>query len=279
MVSPDDLYLMNEQEKLDLISEFSEAEGWRECFEPICVRLMDDESPQVRQAAIVALWDLADPRHIEPLMKKAESDPDTEVRGKATSVLGIYIYEAVVNGGLDEGKYLAVRKFLLDLAQNPDEAFIVRRMAIEALSFDPDEAVQDLIDWAYRHSLIEVRMTAVFAMGRSQSPRWHEMILEELGSKERQLRLEAVNAAAEAELAGATPMLRNLATCSDKEIRIAALWALPHTRGPGAIETLEMCALAEDEEVRRMAEEAIEEFHSIGDAMSHMDDDDDEDDE
>lgn len=276
MISPDDLSLMNEQEKLELLSRMTEAEDWRDSFEPIYARLMDDESPEVRQAAVVALWDLADPRHIEPLMEKAENDPDTQVRGKAASVLGIYIYEGVYDISPDEAQYLAVRKFLLDLAQDQKETLLVRRMAIEALSFDTDQAVQDLIQWAYQHPAVEVRMTAVFAMGRSGAACWHPTILEELSSDERSLRLEAVNAAGEAGMESATPKLRSLTRSSDKEIRTAAIWALAHTRGPGALETLELCALSEDEDTRNTAEDAIEEFHSLGPLEPDADDFDDE---
>ena len=276
MIDPEELMMMNEQEKLDFISQLSETEEWRECFEPIYCRLMEDDSPKVRQAAIVAMWELADPRHIDLLINRAETDPNVEVRGKAASVLGIYIYEAVVNESLEESKYLAIRRFLLDMARDADEALLVRRMAIEALSFENSDDTQDLIAWAYEHPEKEVKMSAVFAMGRSQNPIWHDTILDELDAKERQLRLEAVNAASEAELSAATPKLRNLATCSDKELRTAAIWALAHTRGPGAIETLEMCALEEDDEIRRVAEDAIEEFHGLG--QSDLSDDEFEDD-
>jgi HEAT repeat protein len=280
MLNPDDLTMMTEQEKLDLLRQIGEADECQDCFEPIYRRLMEDESPKVRQEAVAALWDLADPRHVEPLMRMAESDPDTDVRAKSASVLGIYIYEAVVNGALDEARYLSVRSFLLDLAQNPRENILVRRMALESLSFDADETVHDLIDWAYRHADVEVRMTALFAMGRSRNPRWTESILGELDSPEHQLQLEAINAAAEAGLSMATPKLRNLAVSKDREIRLAAIWALANTRGPGALETLEMCAQAEDEETRNTAGDALDEFYHAsrndedeGDDYGESDDD------
>jgi len=279
MLNPDELSMMTEQEKLDLLRQIGEAEECQDCFEPIYRRLLEDESPQVRQEAVAALWDLADPRHVEQLMRMAESDPDNEVRAKAASVLGIYIYEAVVNGALDEASYLSVRSFLLDLAQDPRENILVRRMAIEALSFDADETVHDLIDWAWRHPAVEVKMTALFAMGRSRSPRWTESILTELDSPERQLQLEAINAAAEAGLGAATPKLRNLAVNKDREIRLAAIWALANTRGPGALETLEMCAQAEDEEIRNAAGEALDEFYHASRADGDEDDDYDESDD
>ena len=279
MINPDSLSLMNEQEKLDLLRRFSEADSWRVSFELIYAELMNDDSPRVREEAIIALWDLADPKYIEPLMEKAAHDPDTGVRGKAASVLGIYIYEGVFADELSEAKFLMVRKLLLDLAQDPDEALEVRRMAIESLSFDSDPAVQELIDYAYHHASREMKMTAIFAMGRCGTSNWFDTIIEELDSDDPRFQGEAVNAACEAAVAGATPKLRNLAVSSDRELRLAAIWALSRTHGPGALETLEMCAESDDPEVRRVAGNAIEEFYSAENLDVEPNEDDDDEDE
>jgi len=278
MINPDDVLLMTEQEKLDLLHQVSDADEWQSCFEPLYSCLMEDDSPKVRQEAIGALWEVADQRHIEPLMLKAEKDPDVAVRAKAAGVLGIYVYDGVVEGLLPESDLVTVRSFLLDLAQNPSEELMVRRMAIEALSFDADDVVQDLIEWAYHHQQPEMRMTAIFAMGRSRNPRWTDAILAELDSSDHAIQLEAINAAGDAGLARATPRLRILAAAKDRELATAAIWALAHTGGPGAIETIEMLSQSDDEEIRHVANEAIEEFYQTSrDAEEDMDEDRDED--
>ena len=261
MITPDDLSLMTEQEKLDFIQRVSEAEEWQICFEPIYAHLMDDESPRVREEAVMGLGDLAEPRHLEAIMRKAESDPSVDVRAKATSVLGVFIYEGATV--LDESRGAAVRRFLLDTANDPDQPLLVRRMAIEALSFDADDEVHDLIDWAYHHAAIEVRMSAIFAMGRSQSTRWHDAVLAEMDSDNANLRREAVCAAGEACLIEATPKLRALASHADLDTRLSAIWSLGHAGGPGALETLEMCAQSGEDEVRRVAREAIAEYRYL----------------
>ena len=274
MITPDELLLMTEHEKLDLLRKISDAEEWQECFEPIYLKLVDDESEKVRRLAISALGEVADPQHIGILVDKAENDPSFRVRGSAASALGVFVGETLVNGILSEGKYLAIRKFLLDLARSTSEPLFVRRMAIEAISYDPSEEVHDLIDWAYHHPSLEAKMSALLAMGRTQNPRWHDVVLNELDSHDPKLRLEAVNAAAEAGLVKATPKLRNLASGKNKEVRLSAIWALAHTRGPGALETLEMCAQCQNDEVRRTANEAIEEFYSVQRAESEDSSDD-----
>lgn len=277
MITPDDLSLMTTHEKLDLLGQISDAVEWQECFEPIYLKLVDDESTKVRQLAVSALGDLGNPKHVDIFLDKAESDPNPRVRGKAAGALGVFVYEAAVNHNLGQSEYLRIRHFLLDLAQSPREPLFVRQMAIEAISFDPDETVHDLIDWAYNHPSLDLKMSAVFAMGRTQSARWRDVILSELDSDRSSLRIEAVNAAAEAGLVAATPKLRNLAAGQDKDVRLSAIWALAHTRGPGALETLEMCAQSSNDEIRRTANEAIEEFYNAervesDDAPNDLDD-------
>jgi len=278
VLTPDDLLIMTEEEKLDFLRRAGEAEAWQECFEPLYTRLMDDDSPRVRSEALAALWEIADETYIEPIMLKAENDPDTAVRARAANVLGIYIFEGAVEMRLDYVRYLEVRKFLLDLASDPDEDLGVRRMAIEALSFDTDEEICDLIEWAYQHSSPQVRMSAMLAMGRSGSARWHDHILEGLESKDTKMKLEAIKSAGEAHLAEATPVLRSLTRDPEKEVRLEAIWALSHAGGPGALETLEMCAQSPDEDMRRVAVSAIEEFRfeSSIDRGEDMDEDEDD---
>jgi len=277
MLSRDDLAVMDEQEKLDLITQLNECQKWGSFTQDVLMKLMDDDSPSVREKAIVSLWDLASEELIDPLMDKALNDPSDEVRAKAASVLGIFIYEGAIMEDLDQAQYLAVRKFLLDLVRNEEEPILVRRLSIEALSFSQDPDVLEWIDWAYEQPELETRLSAIFAMGRCGHRRYHDTILAEMASSEPKLVVEAINAAGEIGMESATPRLRNLARAPDRDVRIAAIWALAGTRGPGALETLEMCALSRDEEVARVAEDAIEEYLSMP-PMPDFDEDFDDDD-
>jgi HEAT repeat protein len=134
-------------------------------------------------------------------------------------------------------------------------------MPVEALGFESDDEIHDLVGWAYGQEDRQLRISAVFAMGRSQSSHWFDAILAELDSADPQLLIEAVNAAGEAYLAEATPKLRALASHPARDVRLAAVWALAQTRGPGARETLEMCLRTDDEEERRLARDALDEYH------------------
>jgi len=263
MVVPEDLNSMSEQEKIELLGMLAESEEGYSVGGEFYRRLLHDPSPEVRKLAVQAFWDFPEAQYIDPLIEVAEHDQDIEVRARALSILGIFIYEGAIAEELPEAAFLRVRRFLLDTARDASRPLLLRRMAIEALSFDPADDVAELIEWAYNHEDPEVNLSAIFAMGRSQSGRWSEYIVKELHSEDRQRLLEAITAAAEGYVREATPRLRTLALARDKEVRLAAIWALAHAGGPGALEVLEMCAESKDEEVREAAEEALAEYASL----------------
>ena len=268
MVGPDDLNSMSEQEKIELLGMLSEGEEGYGVGADFYLRLLHDPSPQVRKLAVQAFWDFPEEQYIEPLIEAAEYDPDVEVRARALSVLGIFVYEGAVMAELPEAAFLRVRRYLLEIARDAAQPLLLRRMALEALSFDTADDVAELTEWAYHHEDEEVNLTAIFCMGRGQSNRWSEYIVKELYSENHRRLLEAITAASEGFVGEATPRLRNLALSRDKETRLAAIWALAHAGGPGALEVLEMCAESKDEEVREAAEEAIMEYAALRDAES-----------
>jgi HEAT repeat protein len=265
MVNPDDLNSMSEQEKIELLGMLAESEEGYGVGADFYGRLLHDPSPEVRKLAVQALWDFPEEEYIEPLIEVAEYDPEVEVRARALSVLGIFIYEGAAMNELPEAAFLRVRRYLLEIARDASQPLLPRRMALEALSFDAADDVAELTEWAYHHENEEVNLTAIFSMGRSQSSRWSEYIVKELYSDNRRRLLEAITAVSEGFVEEATPRLRHLALSRDKEVRLSAIWALAHSGGPGALEVLEMCAESKDEEVREAAEEAIMEYASLRD--------------
>jgi len=266
MASAEDVTRMTESEKIELLrrlTETDEPQGWHdEVFE----ELIDDESSEVRKLAVRGFWYMPQPKYIDMLIAKARDDPAVEVRGNAASVLGAYVYEGSVMEELPQKDFLRIRGFLLGLIRDEDQPLLVRRMALEALSFDTGKDVHEWIEWAYTHSDRKARITALFCMGRNGSGpdgRWDDIIVAELNSPDQGMQLEAIHAATESFLEVATPRLRTLAMSRDKNLRMHAIWALGHTAGPGALEVLELCATDADQDVRETAAEAIEEYDTF----------------
>ncbi|MBM4044789.1 MAG: hypothetical protein FJ279_06735 [Planctomycetes bacterium] len=263
MLRAKDIRSLSREEKLKFLHEIEDSGEWRGDYEEIYVALFDDPDPEVRQFAVAAFWDFPEEKYVDRLIKKARGDADAQVRAEASSVLGIYIYEGFVIEEFSQTQAQKVRRFLLDTVENEKEDPLVRRRALEAVSFDDSEEIFQHIDMAYASGDTDWRATAIFCMGRCGNERYSPTILKELDSRDKLHKLEAIGAAGEAFLATATPKLRVLAMDRDKDVRLEAIWALSHTAGPGALESLELCAVSSDEDVQRVAQEAIEEYRAF----------------
>jgi HEAT repeat protein len=173
--------------------------------------------------------------------------------------------EVVREDELPTEDFLRVKGFLLGLHRNPEKTLDERRFAVEALSFLTSPEVSKIIEEAYAHPDQEMRMSAIFAMGRNGSARWHDAILEELHSPARELQLEAIRAAGEAGFDEAGKHLWRLTYSDDRDVKLEAIWSLGQTGWEGAFDRLDDLAFfSEDEETQNTAELALEEWRLYG---------------
>jgi HEAT repeat protein len=108
-----------------------------------------------------------------------------------------------------------------------------------------------------------MRISAVFAMGRSADTRWEQEVQQELFSTAPEMRYEAARACGELQLSDTVSMLEELTEDADIEVQQAAIWALGQIGGDRAREILEYYAHASDEALRSAANAAIEEFEFL----------------
>jgi HEAT repeat protein len=267
---------LTKEEKIKFLTHVVEGEDYSTDYWPLLREYLEDEDAEVRSLALDGLWDYPVPELIAPLLEIARNDPSQEVRSKAIITLGRYIYEGSMAdyefdwGGLEElmredelpeEDFLRVRGFLLELVRDEGQPSDSRRFAIEALSFLNEPEVQDLIERAYAHPDVKMKVSAIFAMGRQGDQRWADTLLKELDSEVRELQYEAVRAAGEAYLNEAVPHLKELALVDDKDLQLEAIWALGKIGGEGVSELLYDLSDDEDKETREMAEAALEELN------------------
>ncbi len=226
--------------------------------------LRDDEG-SVRAEAAAAVWDYWDvPSLVEECIELASDDDDPEVRIHATTALGRVLLEWRNANLLNPSLAERVRSFLLERAA-PYHALRERRYAIEALGFVGDHPdVNDLIQDLAERPEKEARISALFAMGRSGSPAWQKVILEQIEAEDDEIRLQAVWAAGEARLRAAVPALSDIATeATDTRLRATAVTALGHIGDPETAGLLlPIAADEEDEAVRDAARAALDEVVS-----------------
>ncbi len=231
-------------------------------FRRILQWLINDEDAWVRAQAIEGLWEDEDVRLIGPLTRLLRQDPAAEVRAAAAESLGRYLLLgelAEIDASLANQVEDALQAAYLREAQEPS----VRRRIVEALAYTTASNVPDMIRAAYDHEDDGMRLSAVFAMGRSADLRWSDIVLAELASDDAAMRYEAARASGELELAEAVPTLIALLAEDDVELRDAAVWALARIGGPEARRALGACLDSEDEELVDAAEEALAEMNFL----------------
>jgi HEAT repeat protein len=238
------------------LQEIGEA-NFEVSFESVFRLALEDESSDVRAIAIRALWESEDPTLMAPLITFMHHDPDPLVRAAAASALGRYVYLGELEE-LPAAQTGRVEASLLVVINGGDE-LEVRRRAVEALAFSSRPEVEPLITAAYASDEDQMRISAVFAMGRTADVMWASQVLAELENREPEMRFEAARAAGELELEDAGPELFKLTDDPDQQVREAAIWGLGQVGGEFAREHLnQLLEEAEDEDTQDFIEEALE---------------------
>lgn len=221
---------------------------------------------RIRNVAIRCLWE-ANLEQVWPVLKShAQSDPDPEVRATAFSVLGRYMYEEMLHDvqGLAGEEIEApvellreVHAFLSESLANEGLALLERRRSLEALSYNPGPAELALMEAWNRSEDNELRMTAVFAMGRSALEKFKPQVLAALNDAQLDVRREAIRAIGEGGYQDCIPHLETLIRGEDRDLMFEAVAALGEVGGSQAITILEGLTLSKDAELAELAEVAM----------------------
>ena len=243
---------------------------------PTLKALLRDKDETVRKLAVTAAWDYPDIEIIDVLFDIVYHDRSRDVRAKAVVTLGRFIYEGSIadynypwvaleedplkEEALPERDFLRVKQFLLDLFRNERQPLDVRRFAVESLSFLVAPDVITLIREAYEHPDPNMKVSAIFAMGRNGNEAWAGILLDELSSSVPEIQFEATRAAGEFGLQEAAPVLMDLADAENKDLALEAIWSLGRTGGAGVRPFLEEYSESEDPDVVEVAEAALDEL-------------------
>ena len=220
---------------------------------------IDDEDEQVRTVSIEGLWEDEGVTLIPPLVHLLRKDKAAASRAAAAASLGRFVLLGELEE-LEERYSKLVHGALLEALADHEEALDVRRRAVESIAYWDEPCVHDIIAAAYQEPAEPMRISAVFAMGRSADPAWSETVREELHNHNPAMRYEAARACGELEAKAAVPDLVKLVSDSDREVQLAAVGALGQVGGEKAKRVLERCARSADEAMRLAAEDALAEL-------------------
>ncbi|HEX2620211.1 MAG TPA: HEAT repeat domain-containing protein [Phototrophicaceae bacterium] len=228
---------------------------------------LSDIDARVRQASIEVLWEDESVELMRRLIDMANQDVSVEVRAAAVNALGRFIMLGEM-GDFSENEALKAQDAVIALLKDEMLDVEIRRRALEAISNSSNEIVPDAINRAYRSGNHRMKVSAVFAMGRSSDERWGDAVLHEIESDDPEIRYEAARAVGELELTEAIPHLGRLLAEDDREIKEVAVWSLGEIGGREALRilnaVLEVAENEEDDDLVEATEDAIGNASMIG---------------
>ena len=163
--------------------------------------------------------------------------PNRRCARAIAEALGRYAYLAST-ASIDEDLARRVRGTLLDLYYS-DEQAATRKRALESVAyFSDDVEIEDAIAEAFDSVLHDMRIGAIFAMGRNLSERWFSTVIGEMQDSDPEVRFEAARASGEFGDERAVSLLLDLIDDEDPEVRMAAVGALGQIGGKVALGAL-----------------------------------------
>ena len=226
---------------------------------------LEDSDAGVRQTAIEGLWDDEAGDLIGSFVHILGNDPEVAVRAAAASALGAYVLAGELDE-LDAALAMRVEEALLGVLNDETEPLEVQCRALESIAYSGEIGVRQLIEDAYYSPYEEMRISSLYAMGRSADVRWRGLVRAELQNPSSSMRAGAAIACGELEVRAATDDLLSLLDDEEEAVRLAAIFALGRIGGRVAREALQAVAASELEAESVAAEDALEEMLFYDDA-------------
>lgn len=238
-------------------------------FTAVFRRGLRDEDATVRQRAIEGLWEDESVTLIRPLLRLLQDEVDA-VQAAAATALGRFVLQGEL-GYLTEERYHSLVEELMHVIADAVRPVAVRRRAVEAVAYSSDERVRGIIARAYEDEAEPMRLSALFAMGRSADEYWRGMARAELWNENPAFRYEAARAAGELGDSVAVPRLIALLGDADREVREMTIWALGQIGGPAARKALEGVVQHSNSPARRqLARDSLAEMALLHDANAAL---------
>lgn len=236
-------------------------------FDDIFHACLRDPDEIVRVRAIEGLWEYENHTLIDTFINMLREDRQESVRAAAALALGRFALLAEL-GKLRPDDGAKVEKALAEVIDDQEEQLGVRRRAVEAIATFSLPEVTEIIQEAYQSDDDQMRVSAIYAMGRNSDPAWLPTLVKELSNPDTEMRFEAAGAYGELGGEEAVPHLVRLIYDLDAQVQLSAIAALGKIGGNEAGAALRECLNHTAEHIRGAAEDALEELGFSKDPFS-----------
>jgi HEAT repeat protein len=230
-------------------------------FDNIFKGRLKDEDAEVRSKAIEGLWESEEASLIDPLIDLLEQDSSEKVQAAAATALGKFALLAELEK-LRPSHKSKICRTLLTVINDKSKPLEVKRRALEAAAPLTLPQMKKTIAEAYQSRNHQLRISALFAMGKSCNPSWLPILLKELASADAEIRYEAAGACGELGEEEAASYLTELVNDPDIDVRLVAIQALGKIGGPEAKGCLEKCLSSSNEVIQEAAEQALRQLEA-----------------
>ncbi|NLE09444.1 MAG: HEAT repeat domain-containing protein, partial [Dehalococcoidales bacterium] len=238
-------------------------------FDNIFRLCLKDTHEDVWYGAVEGLWENEETSLIDPLIDILENDESAKVQAAAATALGKFAVMAELEQLHPESAEKVIDT-LLSAIDNRDNATDVTKRVLESAASISLPDVHEAINNAYYSSNPDLKISALFAMGKSFDSSWLPILIQELENDDAAVRFEAAGACGELESPEAVPALVTLAeNDEDIEVRCAAIQALGKIGSPPAQEYIQLCLKSSNDAVREAAEDALGFIHAFDETLFH----------
>ncbi len=250
---------------LENLVEITE-ESFEVDFSPIFILALKDSDADTQVFAVKGLWENESPALVPAFLYLLKNGQNAKVRATAATALAKFVYLGEIEE-IDTDVQLLVEQKLLDTIRDKGEDLEVVRRAIEAISFSSRDGLTEIIEDAFYHENELMRVSAIFAMGRSANARWADDVISVLDDDSAPIRFEAARASGEIAIETAVPKLAALIVDDDEDIEVKqnAIWSLGQIGGDTARTLLESLTQSTLDAIRETAEDALDELTIMGD--------------
>ncbi|MCD6568327.1 MAG: HEAT repeat domain-containing protein [Dehalococcoidia bacterium] len=221
---------------------------------------LDDGDAEVRRAAIKTIeGEEEDGAVVTTLIRLLREDEEEKVQIEAAVALGQFALLAAVKK-LSHLQEKEIYSNLLAVIEDESATEEVKRRCLEAIAPLDSPRIKRLIERAYHHSNVEIKASAVCAMGRNCDPVWLPLISAEKDNKAPVVRCKVAEACGELGREEAVPFLIDLAWDGDAQVREASMRALVLIGGARAEGALRQLRGSSYQDVSQTAKEALSEL-------------------
>ena len=231
-------------------------------FDSIFIEGVDSDDDVTRSLSVTGLAESTHPSLLRILLRLLRNDDSEDVR--IAAALGLSRMATLAHEDKIQSRQAVDLQAMLTECFNDElETSDVRRRALEALAIFQGEAIEAYIEIAYEESEDDeeegthMRESAIHAMGRNSSPKWTEIIVEELENADASCRFEAAIALGNLGNEEHLGHLMELMDDTDIEVQTAAVRAIGFIGGTQAQRTLRNLLTSTEPAVVEAAKESL----------------------